>query len=35
MLTHIYIEAPLVDEQLADQIWEAWVTGMVDDETTC
>ncbi len=24
MLTEIYIEALLVDEELADQIWEAW-----------
>ena len=24
MLTEIYIEALLVDEDLADQIWEAW-----------
>jgi len=26
MLTEIYIEALLVDEELADQIWEAWDT---------
>ncbi len=24
MLTEIYIEAPLVDEELADQVWVAW-----------
>jgi len=24
MLTDIYIEALLVDEELADQVWEAW-----------
>ncbi len=24
MLTEIYIEALLVDEDLADQVWEAW-----------
>ena len=24
MLTEIYIEALLVDEELADQVWEAW-----------
>ncbi len=35
MLTEIYIEALLIDEELADQVWEAWVAGMVDDETTC
>ena len=27
MLTEIYIEALLVDEALADQIWEAWYKG--------
>ena len=30
MLTEIYIEALLVDEELADQVWELWdaeVTG--------
>ncbi len=25
MLTEIYIEALLVDEESADQVWEAWV----------
>ncbi len=25
MLTEIYIEALLVDEELADQVWEAWL----------
>ncbi len=29
MLTEIYIEA--FDEELADQVWEAWDTGEVDD----
>ena len=24
MLTEIYIEALLVDEELADRVWEAW-----------
>ena len=24
MLTEIYIEALLVDEELADQVWQAW-----------
>ncbi len=24
MLTEIYIEALLVDEELADQVWKAW-----------
>ena len=32
MLTEIYIEALLVDEELADQVWEAWDAGEIDDE---
>jgi len=32
MLTEIYIEALLVDEKLADQVWEAWDTGEIDDQ---
>ncbi len=35
MLTEIYIEALLVDEGLADQVWEAWFVGNVNDETAC
>ncbi len=35
MLTEIYIEALLVDEELADQVWEAWDAGDYDDETAC
>ncbi len=35
MLTELYIEALLVDEDLADQVWEAWRTGEADDETAC
>ncbi len=35
MLTEIYIEALLVDEELADQVWESWHAGETDDETTC
>ncbi len=31
MLTEIYIEALLVDEELADQVWGAWDTGEIDD----
>ena len=27
MLTEIYIEALLVNEDLADQVWEAWDKG--------
>ena len=32
MLTRLYIEALLVDEEAADQVWEAWDTGLVPDE---
>ncbi len=32
MLTEIFIEALLVDEELADQVWEAWDAGEIDDE---
>ena len=31
MLTEIYIEALLVDEELADQTWAAWDAGEIDD----
>ncbi len=30
MLTEIYIEALLVDEELADQVWRAWDAGEID-----
>ena len=33
MLTEIYIEALLVDEEAADQVWEAWNAGEIDDRT--
>ena len=33
MLTRIYIEALLVDKELADQVWEAWDAAELDDET--
>jgi len=32
MLTEAYIEALLVDEELADQVWEAWQCGAINDE---
>ena len=32
MLTEIYVEALLVDEGLADQVWEARDTGVIGDE---
>ncbi len=31
MITEIYIEALLVNEELADQVWEAWDAGEIDD----
>ncbi len=33
MLAEIYIEALLVAEELADQIWEAWDKGEIDGNT--
>ena len=33
MLTEIYIEALLVDEELADQVQEALMVGEIDDAT--
>ena len=35
MLTEIYIEALLVDEVLANQVWEAWDEGEIDDTDVC
>ena len=35
MLTEVYIEALLVDEELADQVWEAWDAGGIDDQAAC
>ncbi len=32
MLTEIYIEALLVDEALADEVWEYWDKGEIDDQ---
>ena len=32
MLTELYIGALLVDEQLADMVWEAWNGGLISDE---
>ena len=31
MLTEIYVEALLMDEELADQVWEAWNQGRISD----
>ena len=33
MLTDIYISALLVNEEPAEQIWQAWDAGETDDET--
>ncbi len=35
MLTTTYIEVLLVDEVLADQAWQYWHDGEIDDETAC
>ncbi len=32
MLTEIYNEALLVDEDLADRVWEAWDKGEISDQ---
>jgi len=32
MLTEIYIEALLADEDLADQVWKAWDAGEIDNQ---
>jgi len=33
MLTKAYIEALLVNEELADLVWETWEAGEIDDQT--
>ncbi len=33
MLTELYIEALLVDEELADLVWETWDAGEINDLT--
>jgi len=32
MLTEIYISALLVDDELADQVWDVWDKGEIDDQ---
>ena len=32
MLVELYIEALLVDEELADVVWEAWDVGLIPDD---
>ena len=33
MLTETYIEVLLVDEHWADQVWELWIKGFLNDAT--
>ena len=35
MLTEIYIEVLLVDEELADEVWKQWDAGEADDQIAC
>ena len=35
MLIHLYVEALLVDEDLAGQVCEAWDANKIDDESAC
>ena len=35
MPTELYIEVLLVDEELADQVWEALDKGEIDDQVVC
>ena len=32
MLSEIYVEALLENEDLADQVWELWDTGVITDD---
>ena len=32
MLTRLYMEVLLVDEDLADQVWELWNAGVITDD---
>ena len=32
MLTELYIEALLADEEMADQVWELWHVGLIPDQ---
>ena len=32
MLTQLYIEALLMDEDLADEVWELWIAGVITDD---
>lgn len=35
MMAEIYTEALLVNEGLADQVWEAWDKGEIEDQVAC
>ena len=35
MLTEFYIEALLIDEELADQVWEVWFAAELSDLAAC
>ena len=35
MLTEIYVEALLIDEELADQVWEAWDADELNNAAAC
>ena len=35
MLSEIYISALLANEELADQVWEAWDNNEIDDAIAC
>ena len=35
MFTEIYIEALLIDEELADHVWELWQAELTSDELAC
>ena len=35
MLTRLYIEALLVDEDLSDQVWEKWIAESLTDGAVC
>jgi len=35
MLTEFYVKALLVDEELADQVWEAWIAEKLTDGAAC
>ncbi len=35
IFTETYIEALLINEDLADEVWEAWNKGKIDDQVAC